>query len=327
MKFRILAIFLLGLFLSTGCNKSSGDATEADQKAPRAEPTQKTGESADKNGDDSAAARPKNTDSKALEANRYPGFNFGALSQEERARFVNVAKAELCPCPDSSVSLDECLSKPALQCGIAQQSATVIAMGIKEGLNQTDILDQLAEFIEVSRKAHEFDLSQIPFKGDADASVKIVEFADFQCPYCREAANTLDAAHKKFGDDVAIYFMNFPLSAHSEAELAARAAVAAQKQGKFWPMHDLLFQHQKQLSPSKIDQFARQIGVNFDKFKKDLNDPATAQRVRTDKAAGEKANITGTPTIFINGTRYMGDRSQDAIIAAIESAIEDARSN
>lgn len=321
MIIRIFATLVVGLFVCTGCNKSSVDATEADQNPPRAEAA--GAKEKDDSKDRPAAASSTASDSK-YKPTRYPGFNLGSLSNDERSRFVDVAKAELCPCPDSSVSLDECLSKPQLQCGLAQQSATVIAMGIKKGLNQTDVLDKLAEYIEISRKSHEFDLSNTPFKGDEDAAVTVVEFADFECPYCRDAASTLKVASEKFGDRVAIYFMNFPLSSHANAELAARAAMAAHMQGKFWPMHDLLFKHQKALSPAKIDQLARQVGVNFEKFKRDLKSPEVARRVQADKAAGENAQITGTPTIFINGSRYMGDRSQDAILAAIKNALKSA---
>jgi len=195
-------------------------------------------------------------------------------------------------------------------------------MGIKEGLNQTDVLDKLAEFVEAARKQYEFDLSKTPHKGNPEASVQIVEFADFQCPFCKDAAKIMDSAYTKYGDDIVVYYRHFPLSAHPEADVAARAAVAAQMQDKFWPMHDLLFKYQKQLSPQKIKQFARQIGVNYSKFEKDMVSAEAVRRVREDKQAGEEAQITGTPSIFINGRRYMGDRTEKGIFAAIDAALE-----
>lgn len=317
IHFIVSSMLVAAVFTSAACNKSSVDASEADKNNQTKPEAEEPAEKQKKAQED----QPAKADGQ-IQADIYPDFNFGVFSQDERSRFVDVAKAELCPCPGSAVSLHECLQDRQKRCGLAQSAAQIVGSGIKQGLNQTDVLDKVAEHVEAARKEYDFDLSDTPYKGSPDAPVKIVEFADFQCPFCREAARIMDAAHDKYGDKVVIYYRHFPLSAHPEAEVAARAAVAAQMQDKFWPMHDLLFKYQKQLSAEKIDQFARQIGVNFSKFKKDMTSAEAVKRVRADKQAGEDAQITGTPSIFINGRRYMGDRTEDAIFGAIERSLE-----
>lgn len=314
MKLLWVGALVVSLF---GCKGSTPESTSTDTKTQataQAEPAQNT----------AAQAKPA-VDAPAPDI--YPGFNFGVLSPEERTRFVDIAKAELCPCPNATISLHECLQTEDKRCSMAEQSATIVAMGIKQGLNQGDVLGQLAEFIESSKKTYTFDLKNTPFRGSENAKVVFVEFADFQCPHCREAGRVFSKLEDKYGAKIAVYYKHFPLGAHPEARYAAQAAVAAHKQGRFWPMHDLIFENQMALSKEKIDGFARQIGLNFEKFKTDVMSPEVIAQVEADRAEGEKANLTGTPTIFLNGVRYLGDRSEEAIGAAIDAALESAETN
>ncbi len=313
---RTLACFGAALLLciASGCKSSNSESSGADAQSP-------TKDVAVKVADTGAAAKPAD-DGPAVTI--YPGFNFGVLNPAERVRFVDLAKAELCPCPNSTVSLHECLQDEDARCSMSEQTATIVAMGIKKGLNQTDVLGEVAEFIEASKKTYEFDLRGTPFRGSEKAKVVFVEFADFQCPHCREAGKVFAEVEKKYGDKIAVYYKHFPLGAHPEARYAAQAAVAAHQQGKFWPMHDIIFENQMTLSNEKIDNFARQIGLNFDKFKSDIKSPGAMAIVEADRKEGEKANLTGTPTIFLNGVRYLGDRSVEAISDAVDVALESA---
>lgn len=311
---RITAVALLfaGAF---GCKGSNSEANNVDRDSQAEVQAQAPDEAT------TAAQQPADD---APAEDTYPGFNFGVLNPAERTRFVEIAKAELCPCPSSAQSLHDCLRDEKARCANAEQVASIVAMGIKKGLNQTDVLAEVADYIESTKKVYEFDLKDTPFRGSPNAKVQFVEFADFQCPHCREAGRVFSEIEEKYGSKIAVYFKHFPLSAHSEARYAAQAATAAAKQGKFWPMHDLIFENQMNLSKEKIDSFARQIGLNFQKFKKDVDSAEVSAKVEADRAEGEKANLTGTPTIFLNGVRYQGDRSVEAISAAIDSALETA---
>jgi len=278
-------------------------------------------------GPETSEAKPKQDPKVAAEGgvgDIYPGFNFSVLEPAEQRRFVEVAKAELCPCPDSSESLHDCLQKIDKRCDLAEQSAGHVAHKIKEGLNQTDLLASLAGFLEASRKKHEFHLKSTPYKGSPDAKIIVVEFADFECPHCREFARILNKAHQKYGDQIGIYFKHFPLSAHSNARLAAQAAIAAHNQKKFWPMHDLIFENQRNLSPERIMGFAQQIGLNMEKFQQDLNSAMTVAALQADRGEGETAQLTGTPTLYVNGVKYLGDRTEEAFLAFLDQAMKSA---
>lgn len=319
MMRRILILFVIAATLAQlGCKGNNTDeSAEKDQEAA----TAVASDNATDKEDDGESANAPATD-------RYPKIPFGKLSSDERAAFVEVAKAELCPCEGSTESLDECLQDTAKQCSVALGAAATAMQQIESGRNKTDTLAKIAEYLEAARKVHTFDLENTPSKGaESDPKVVVVEFADFECPYCKRASNALDEVMKTYGSKgVRLYYKNFPLSAHSNAELAARAATAAHLQGKFWPMHDLIFKNQSSLGPDKIDSFARQIGLNFQKFKKDLESPKVKEMVATDRKEGEAAEITGTPAIFIDGRRYIGppDSAQD-LARAFDEALAAAQ--
>jgi protein-disulfide isomerase len=322
-----LTICLVGL----GACKSNGSTPEAaaqdDQpqaeaaEAQQAKGESESSESAEENGESGGESAGSAGEDEAPAADLYPGMNFGELDADQRQTFVSIAEMELCPCPNSDASLHACLQKKD-KCGTAKRAATLIAAGIQKGLNEMDILDRLAKLVEQSKKSHDFDLSQAPHKGPEDAPVKVVEFADFQCPHCKRASQMMDEIAKEY-DNVAVYFKNFPLSGHGQASVAAKAAVAAQKQGKFWPMHDLLFKHQRSLSTEKIHSFARRIGLNATKFKKDMNSQEVGKRVAADRQEGMNAGIKGTPAIFINGQKYMGAMTKKGISEVIDVELEE----
>jgi protein-disulfide isomerase len=306
-----VALLLLVPIGACNCNGSSSTTAKEDS------------EKTDK---ESSAVEPDEAEAvkDAPPADLYPGMNFGALSAEDRVKFVDIAKAEVCPCPDSAESLHQCLQDEATACSLAKQVAGMSAMGIRQGLNETDILNRVAEFVEASRAKHDFELADTPHKGPEDAPVTIVEFADFQCPHCKTASAMMDELAGTYGDKISIYFKQFPLQSQSNSAVAASAALAAHEQGKFWAMHDLLFEHQRSLSPDKIKTFARRLGMNVSKFEKDLNSQAIATQVARDRKEGTQAGITGTPAIFIDGRRYMGTTSVEALSQAIDAQLAEA---
>ncbi len=163
-----------------------------------------------------------------------------------------------------------------------------------------------------------FDVAGRPMKGKADAKIKIVEFSDFQCPFCERARADIGKVVAAFPNDVAFYFLQFPLDMHPNAHIAAIASECANRQGKFWEMHDKLFDNQQSLSPESIEQFAQQVGLDMEKYKACKDDPEVAQRVAADQAQGEGAGVEGTPSFFVNGIQFTkGVPSEDDIRALV----------
>ena len=137
--------------------------------------------------------------------------------------------------------------------------------------------------------------------GSVNAPVTLVEFSDFQCPFCGRVTGTLDQIEKTYGDKVRIVFKHLPLAMHSRAPMAHAASEAANRQGKFWEMHDLIFAHQRELSEAKYMEHAQKIGLDVDRFKKDLASASVKARVDADAAEARKLGVTGTPGFFVIG--------------------------
>lgn len=246
----------------------------------------------------------------------YPGVDLSKLGAAERARLNQMAEGELCPCPDSTESLHECMQKEE-RCEEAEAAITTMVGALAEGAGE-DAQQRLAERQANEDRVHNFVLEGVPVKGSAEASVKIVEFADFQCGYCRMAAGVLSAVHEQLGDDVGIYFKQFPLGSPL-SDLAARATNAAHKQDRFWPMHDLIFENQQQFNPQALEGYARQLGLNYERFQEDLKSQEIGALVARDRQEGMAAGVQGTPSLFINGKRYTGQLTPQAIVAAVKA--------
>jgi protein-disulfide isomerase len=128
-----------------------------------------------------------------------------------------------------------------------------------------------------------------------------VEFADFECPFCQELAPKLDGIWEKRKDSVLFVYKFMPLSMHPHGELAARAAIAAQAQGKFWEMHHLLFSHGEHLDSTDLDGYAKSAGLDVERFRVDMKSPATDARLEEDRKLADDLKVKGTPTLFIDG--------------------------
>ncbi|HWZ89023.1 MAG TPA: thioredoxin domain-containing protein [Polyangiaceae bacterium] len=161
-----------------------------------------------------------------------------------------------------------------------------------------------------------------PSFGPENAKVTVVEFSDFQCPYCSKAADVVDQVKEKYGDRVHFVFRQFPLPMHQNARGAAEAALAANAQGKFWQFHDKLFKNQGQLTRDGLEGFAKEAGLNVSEFKKALDGKTYAADVDSDVKMGESVAVQGTPTMFINGARVQNPTSFETVSAQIESALK-----
>lgn len=144
-------------------------------------------------------------------------------------------------------------------------------------------------------------------QGSSDASLVIVEYGDYQCPYCGAAYPVLKELMKEFGDQIRFVFRNFPLSEmHQYARTAALAAEAAALQGKFWEMHDAIYENQEYLNADLPLKLAEKLGLNIPQFKADIHKKELAEKVDTDFESGIVSGVNGTPSFFINGNKFNG---------------------
>ncbi len=158
-------------------------------------------------------------------------------------------------------------------------------------------------------------------QGSDKAECTLVEYGDYQCPSCRVAYAQVHRVQKHFGDRLRFVFRNFPLEQHPFAEPAAEAAEFADAAGKFWEMHDALYQEQGKLSDEFLPKLATKLGLDADALLKALEEGSFEERVKTDLASGEKSGVEGTPTFYINGGRYDGDSDATELIEAINAAV------
>lgn len=144
-------------------------------------------------------------------------------------------------------------------------------------------------------------------KGNEKASIQIVEYGDYQCPYCREAQPILKQIEDTFGDQILFAFRNFPLKqSHRFAMVAAQAAEAAAIQDKFWAMHDAIFENQAQLSDAFLFYLAEQLELDANRFQTDLEADDISKKVEDDFESGVRSGVNGTPSFFINGEKFDG---------------------
>lgn len=167
-------------------------------------------------------------------------------------------------------------------------------------------------------------VGQSPIIGPENALVTIVEFSEFQCPYCQRVGATLDQVVEEYGDQVRIVFKHNPLSFHDRAEPAARAAIAAQNQGQFEAFHDLAFQNQRALTDENFIAWAEQLGLNIEQFQADMASEETAARIQEDQALARRLQAGGTPHFFVNGMRLRGAQPFASFQRVIDAEIEKA---
>src|ERR1035437_760772 len=237
-----------------------------------------------------------------------PGVDFSGVTKPQRDAVLTVLRTEPCAC-GCAMKVAECRVRgPGGGVGrrLAAFALRDASAGKKEASIRADLDKYAKEPPPVLEAPVKLSIAGAPFKGPADAKVTIVEFSDFQCPYCAKAAIEAEAVVQKFPKDVKLVFKQFPLEDHSQAALAAEASLAAQAQGKFWPLHDKMYANFRSINRARILMWATESGLDMKRFRADLDAHKYAARVHTEEQEGEVAGVEGTPTFYINGKRFNG---------------------
>jgi protein-disulfide isomerase len=230
------------------------------------------------------------------------GVDTSTLTARERSDWSESVSHLMSPCPDQAVPLAQCVneSRPCKACAPAVR---FLLTEVRRGRTQSQVETSYRQRFATDQIKN-IELGDTPSKGPASAPIVIVEFADFECPACGATQPVLDQLYEHHQGQIRFLFKHYPLPMHPNAEKAARAAVAAMRQGKFWEMHGVLFKNQTALGAENVEKLAQGIGLDMARFRSDRDSEATADYVAKNRKQGEALELTGTPSVFINGRRF-----------------------
>jgi protein-disulfide isomerase len=236
--------------------------------------------------------------------------NLTGLTPVQKKAVLKILREEDCSC-QCGMKTAECIMKDQ-NCSYSRALAKIAIQGVKDG----KALMEISKLMDASPKAHRPKLLEdpvkiavdgSPVKGPADAKITLVEFSDFECPFCSAAEKQVETIMAAYPKDVKLIYKQFPLSMHPHAELAAAASLAARDQGKFWEMYDALFKNYRMLSRTKILALAKELDLDMPKFTSDLDSGKYKATIQKDMADGDAAGVYGTPAFYINGKQYNGE--------------------
>ena len=257
-----------------------------------------------------------------------PAVDMGGLTPAQKTRALKALRGQDCSC-GCGMKVAECRVKDP-GCSFSRGLASVIVDAVKKGKTEAEAMAEA----KASKFAHAPEAKTLedavtiptansPFTGPATAPITLVEFSDFQCPFCYKAVAQLNTVLKAYPTQVKLVFKQFPLvDSHPEAAISAAAALAANQQGKFWQMHDVMFANHGSLSRKAIMEWAAGLGLDMKRFTADLDSPGIKQAVIRDTEDGNKAGVDATPTIFIDGQKYNGALALDALKPVIEAELK-----
>jgi thiol-disulfide isomerase/thioredoxin len=245
-----------------------------------------------------------------------PGIDIGKLDDFERKVFFRVVNREASACGAGHSLLHS--AKHDTSCRASFYAVRYVAHLVDSGFTDSEIGEKLEARFRTPRVPR-FELAFAPSKGAASGRVTVVEFVDYECPHCKHAQSLLRQVVDEYPSDVKVYFKHFPLSSHTNARLAAESAAAAHKQGKFWPYNEKVWANSESLTPAVLEKSAKDVGLDFARWRKDADSDAVKDRVHADKSEGTALGIMATPSIFINGRKY-GDPLE---IASVKDWIDE----
>jgi thiol-disulfide isomerase/thioredoxin len=230
-----------------------------------------------------------------------PGIDLGKLDGFERRVFFRVVNREPSACGKGHSLLHS--AKYDSSCRASFYAVRYVAHLVDSGFTDSEIGEKLEKRFRTPRVPR-FDLAAAPSKGNQAGRITVVEFVDYECPHCKQAQALLAQVVAEYANDVKVYFKHFPLSSHSNARLAAEGAVAAHKQGKFWPYDEKVWANSENLTPAALEKAAKAAGADVARWRGDMESDAVKNRVQADKSEGSDLGISATPSIYINGRKY-----------------------
>ena len=246
-------------------------------------------------------------------ATEFPNVDFTGLTAPQKDLALKILRGESCTC-GCNMTLAECrIVDPP--CGDSRALASIVVEGVRNHRTADQIHEALVTSAIAKMRANqkrvlgdpvEIAIGGAPARGPQTAKITIVEFSDFECPYCAKAVGEIAALMAAYPKDVKLVFKQFPLEMHPHALVAAEAALAANDQGKFWEMHDALFANARHLSQESIYALAKGLGLDMMRFTRDLESGRFRKTVAADVMEGDKLGVYGTPSLFIDGKPYHG---------------------
>jgi len=223
------------------------------------------------------------------------------------------------PCVETGQSFAMCLKERPTCFNMPVLAARAVRLA-REGRDRAAITEALT----FEKPWTRVDVGASPTEGPEDAPVTIVEFTDFQCPYCARAQKTLQEIRERYGDKVRLVYKSYPLGIHKKARPAAIAAVAAHEQGRFWEYKRLLFERQKELNrDGTLEEIAKEVGLDLARWQKARDDGLTSGKVTLDEQQAQRLRVRSTPTFYVNGYRIKGARPFESFARIIDAELAD----
>lgn len=256
------------------------------------------------------------------------------LNDKQKEQVLKILNDYNCTCGCTKGTWANCI-KTDIKCPFSCPMGAAVVKMVSLGKSDKRILSFLDRFWKGSggkgkggrakedpNKIYPVTTLNAPFKGPEDAPVTIIEYTDYQCPYCKRVQPTLKTLLKEYPGKIRFAVMNNPLSFHKRALAAAMATRAAGNQGKFWEMHYLLFENSRKLNEADLVGYAKDIGLDVDKFNTDRKDEKLKAEILKEQKQAVQNNATGTPAFFINGKKLSGARPLASFKAAVDSALK-----
>jgi protein-disulfide isomerase len=232
-----------------------------------------------------------------------PQVDTSALDDFGEGIWIDMVNELLSPCGEP-VSVARCIAE-SRKCKQCVPAARYVVRLVDGGYSRDEIRDIYRVRYGDDTKVGKLTAHDSPLRGSPMAQVTIYEFSDFQCPHCKTAAPYLKKVVEESNGKVKLIFKQYPLPSHPKAREAAKAAIAAHKQGKFWEMHDLLFENQDRLQSANLDEYAKKIGLDMKRFEADVQSKEVSAKVDADIAEGREVGVDSTPKIYVNDRRYI----------------------
>jgi protein-disulfide isomerase len=257
----------------------------------------------------------------AFAQNPLESLDLSGYSAAQKKILADILQNQNCTC-GCNWSIAKCREDDP-KCSYSRQLLNLVITDLKKGESEKQIVADLKEHAlkppPILADPVEINIQGDPVIGPANAKVTIVEFSDFQCPFCAAAVTQARMILDRFPNDVRLVYKQFPLDFHTQSFLAAEASVAAHSQGKFWEMHNRLYANYKVISAQNILVWAKEIGLDMPKFIADVDGGKYKQAVENEMKQGEVAGVQGTPSFFFNGRRYSGAFQADTVAQLLES--------